>query len=223
MPGDTVTYQEVFGAEPGQEIQESHGMTWRPCPAVLALRGLLGSFSDVFPNRKLGGRSGYWNEFNRHHAGLAVDIMLSPHVDAEVRLGENLFVLFNRHKQIMQWRGMLYQHVSINFAGNVGNYRPNDHNNHIHIDWHESRNVTWFSPIEQIPWRRSSGAHRGEVQMLRPKQHPRIASSIRWTQQAMTDFRQNQTLQDDLTDLINRHRQGELQRVDLAQELGLVR
>jgi len=219
MAGDVVTYAEVFGAEPGEEIRENHGLTWRPCPAVLSLRALLGAFGDVFPNRKLGGRSGYWNEFNRHHAGLAVDIMLSPHVDAEVRLGENLFMLLNRHKQIIQWRGILYQHVSINSSGNVGNYRPDDHNNHIHIDWHDSRNVTWFSPIEFIPLRKNDGTLR----QLRPKQGNRIASSIRWTQQAATNFRQNQTLQDDLNDLIQRHRQGQLQRINLAQELGLVR
>lgn len=219
MAGDIVTYAEVFGAEPGEEIRENHGLTWRPCPAVLSLRAVLGAFGDVFPNRKLGGRSGYWNEFNRHHAGLAVDIMLSPHVDAEVRLGENLFMLLNRHKQIIQWRGILYQHVSINFSGNVGNYRPDDHNNHIHIDWHDSRNVTWFSPIEFIPLRKNDGTLR----QLRPKQGNRIASSIRWTQQAATNFRQNQTLQDDLSDLIQRHRQGQLQRINLAQDLGLVR
>lgn len=219
MPGDTVTYQEVFGAEPGQEIQERHGMTWRPCPAVTALRGLLGSFSDVFPARKLGGRSGYWNEFNRHHAGLAVDIMLDPRNEAEVRLGQNLFMLFVRHKQTMQWRGMLYQHVSINFSGNVGNYRPADHENHIHIDWHNSGNVTWFSPIEFIPLRKNDGTLR----QLRPKQGNRIASSIRWTQQAMTNFRQDLNLQNDLNDLIQKHRQGQLERLDLARETGLVR
>jgi hypothetical protein len=210
----------VFGASPGQEISEGQ-MNWRPCPAVASLHSLLGRY-DVFGGH-LGGRSGYYNEFNRHHAGLACDIMLRPSDAGLVRLGQHLFKLFVEKKHIMRWRGMIYQHVALTFSGQpTADIRPNrwrdsDHINHIHIDWHDSRNVTW-TQIDSIPFRRRNGT----TTTLTPKQGNRIAASIAWTQQAMTDYRQNTELQNALDALIAQHRQGSLTPLDLQREVGLV-
>ncbi len=218
MPGDIVTYEEVFGAPPGQEIQESHGMTWRGCAAVTSLRGLLGSYTDVFTPGMLGGMSGYWNEMNRHHAGVSVDIMLAPGNARLVTLGQNLFLLFMRMQTIMQWQGMIYQHVALGPGGAPGEYRGGDHVNHIHIDWHHSRNVTW-SPITTIPWRRRNGV----LQQLNPKQGNQIASEIRWTAQAQTNFRRDATLMTEMDELIRQHRDNELVSLDLAGQAQALR
>jgi len=219
MPGDTVTYEEVFGASPGKEIQESHGMTWRGCPAVMSLRSLLGGYSDVFTPGMLGGMSGYWNEMNRHHAGLSVDIMLAPGNANLVKFGQNLFLLFMRMQSVMQWQGMIYQHVSVGPNNAPGEYRGGDHVDHIHIDWHQPQNVTWFSPISSIPWRRRSGV----LEQLTPKQGSKIASVIRWTSQAQTNFRQNTSLTSELDELIRKHRNNELESLDLAVQASSLR
>ncbi|MBC7797376.1 MAG: hypothetical protein H7Z37_10925 [Pyrinomonadaceae bacterium] len=224
MAGNTVTYEDVFGVSFGGEVQESHGMTWRGCPAVLALKQLLGAFADVLPPHKLGGMSGYWNEFNRHHAGVSVDIMLNSAVETEAILAENLVLLFMAQSSVMRWRGIVYEHVSMNSSGqptaelrNV-KYEASDHLNHIHIDWHDSGNVVWNEQAKPFPFR----AKNGELRQIQPKQGNRIATSITWTGQALTDFRQNAGLQTALNELIENYRQGNLVRVNLEEALGLV-
>jgi hypothetical protein len=189
-----ITYRDVFGADPGEEI--TGRMTWRGCPAVMSLRAILGA--HTYLERKLGGQSGYINEFNRHHAGLAVDIMLSPRDPAQRALGQALFLVFIRFRATMRWRGMIYQHVTCDSLGNatsplsVGQWETDDHADHIHIDWHSSRNVTWV-PCTRIPVRAPGSP---TARNITPKQGNRIASAIEWTAQAMTDFRQDTGLID---------------------------
>lgn len=219
------TYRDVFGANPGELIEESHGVNWRPCPAVVSIRSLLGAH-NIFPS--IGGvgpfRRGNQTEFNRHHAGLAADIMIPPSNTPLVTLGQHLVLLFIEHKHIMRWRGIIYQHVSLTFTGaptgdfNRFNWSADDHLNHIHVDWHDSRNVTWAEGITSIPCRLSDGT---ETQ-LRPMQGNKIASVIRWTQQAETNFQHDPTLSAAITALIERHRRGELTPINLQQAVGLV-
>jgi hypothetical protein len=146
--------------------------------------------------------------------------MLSPGNPSEVALGKNLFQCFMQMRTVMQWRGMIYQHVVVNSQGHPGAREESDHMDHVHIDWHGGdSHVTWFSPITSIPFRSRAGA----LSQLRPKQGNQIASAIRWSTQAQTNFRQDTTLQTALTDLIERHRRGELTVGDLAQSAGLTR
>lgn len=221
-----ITYRDVFGANPGELIEERHGTNWRPCPAVVSIRSLLGAH-HVFPS--IGGngpfRRGSRTEFNRHHAGLAADIMIPPSNTSLVALGQHLVKLFIEHKNIMRWRGLIYQHISLTFTGNPTgdfnkfNWGADDHMNHIHIDWHSSANVSWAENITTIPCRLVNGT---EIE-LRSIQGNRIASSIRWTAQAETNFQHDATLSAAIDSLMERHRAGQLTSVDLPREIGLVR
>jgi len=222
MAGDTVTYNEIFGAEPGQEIQESWGFkTYRACPAALALKRMLSQFTDVFPQKILGGQSNKWDEFNRHHAGLAVDIMLDLRSEPEVILGQNLLLLFMRHRKVMKWsNGIIYQHDLISADGIYHKYETDDHMDHIHVDWHSPSNVDWVQTIETIPWRRKDGS----LKQLEPKQKPKIASSIRWTEQAkQTIFEKDLAMLKELNTLIIDHRQKNLSRLVMEQEVSSAR
>lgn len=221
-----INYRDVFGANPGELIEERHGVNWRPCPAVVSLRSLLGAY-HVFPS--IGGvgpfRRGHRTEFNRHHAGLAADIMIPPGNAPLVTLGQHLVLLFIEHKNIMRWRGIIYQHVSINSSGNPtadfhrATWGADDHLNHIHIDWHSSKNVTWAENITTIPCRLANGT---EIE-LRSMQGNRIASIIRWTPQAETNFQHNAALSEAIAALMERHRAGQLTPIDLPRAIGLVR
>jgi|GEM_PF-3567048 len=220
-----INYRDVFGANPGELIDERHGTPWRPCPAVVSIRSLLGAH-HVFPS--IGGagpfRRGNMTEFNRHHAGLAADIMIPPSNAPLVALGQHLVLLFIQRKDIMRWRGLIYQHISLTFTGTPTgdfhkyNWGADDHLNHIHVDWHDSRNVTWAEGITTIPCRLTNGT---EIS-LRSMQGNRIASIIRWTAQAETDFQHNATISDAINELMGRHTRGELTQIDLPRELGLV-
>ena len=211
-----ITYEMVFGAQPGQEIQEGH-IRWQPCPAVAQLRRMLGPYHAF---ASLGGSSSHYNEFNRHHAGLAVDIMIPPGSTSMVTLGQHLFRLFAQHRGIMGWRGIIYQHVSLSSAGTPsahlfpGHWPGTDHMNHIHIDWHDPRTVEWV-PITTIPWRRTNGT----LVQLHPKQGNRIASRISWPPQAQTQFEHNHTLVTAIAELMARRDQ--LSPLNLAGEFGL--
>lgn len=213
--------REVFGVPPGGELSEAHGRTYRGSPAVNALVDVL----DGFPEFRGKGRgpSGFWNEYNRHHAGLAVDVMVNPENEPQVALWQNLYRLFITHRGIMRWRGMIFQHAGVSFGGGATGpirgyrYAEADHMKHIHIDWHDSSNVTWHSPNTSIPFRRRDGS----LINLTPKQGNRIAATISWTVQAESEFRTNTTLRTAITDLLNNHRAGGLSSIDLEQEVGL--
>lgn len=223
MAGEVITYQEIFGAAPGDEIQESHGLSsgYRVCPAALALKRMLNKFSDIFPMNILGGQSNKWDEFNRHHAGLAVDIMLKPSSTPEVILGQNLLMILVRHRAVIKWNNsVIYQHDQIRADGQYFEYAADDHLDHIHIDWHSPSKVEWFQPIEFIPWRSKAGV----VKQLTPKQKPKIASKISWGDNAQnTAFEKDANLLKDLETLADDHRQLKLERLVIAREANLAK
>jgi hypothetical protein len=222
---ETITYEWVYGAPPGQPIR-SAPKRYRACPAVSQLRSLLASY-HVFPS--LGGEGPHHVnnriEFSRHQAGLALDIMIPPSNSALVALGQHLFKLFIDYKHILRWRGMIYQHVSMTFGGHRNarlmrfNWRGDDHENHIHIDWHDSRNVTWVT-VETIPLLSRDGSR--QISVLRPRDaNNRIAESITWTMEASTIFQHDPNLNREISSLMSRR--GSLPPLDLAREVGLSR
>ena len=211
-----ITYNWVFGVEPGEPVDLGQSRNYRPCNAVTALTNILHDIPE-FHGGKVQGRSGYLDEFNRHHAGLAIDIMFPPTNIPQVTLGENLFKLFIDHQSIMQWRGMVYQHVSVSSFGHSSNYGRADPMNHIHIDWHNSRNVTWAENITQIPLARGGVVQR----TVTPRQINKVARIIRWTLQSETDFQHDATLIPALDNLMQRFRTNQLQRVNTMQSAGL--
>jgi hypothetical protein len=224
-----ITYEQVFGVPLGQEVQETHGVNWTPCPAVTSLRQQL-MFFPFFGGAKVGGVGPLYikgpntHEFNRHHAGLAVDIMLAPNRDTEVALGHQLVLLFKQHADVMKWHGLIYQDVTIDLVGASRRpqaYSKGDHDDHIHIDWHSSRNVQWRRGIREVPLRLRDGV---TVITMVPKDAVNgIAESITWTPEATTVFGvgTDPTLHQRLRDLIDRLDQGTLEKVDLAHELSL--
>ncbi len=224
----TITYRQVFGVDLGSEVQETHGVVYTPCTAVTSLKKQLlkTTFFSQKPD-KVGGMGPLFvqigqvlnHEFNRHHAGLAVDIMLKPGSN-EVALGHNLVLLFNRLGSPMNWLSIIYQDVTINLNNNGSRsaslWRNGGHDDHIHIDWHRAGNVMW-QDISQVPLRRRSG----EVVMMKPKSNTRIATSIGWTQESGTNFENDPTLAQGLTDVLNSYAAGQLKQIDLKRELGV--
>ena len=217
-----INYQDVFGVPLGSEVQESHGVTYRPCPAVDSLRGELLAIPFFTP--KVGGMGplfrmpGFKHEFNRHHAGLAVDIMLSPASDDEEALGHHLVQLFVTLAGVMNWRGLIYQDITIDLNGatrTASRWTKGGHDDHIHIDWHDSHKVTMQHGISQIPLRRIGGA---VVQMV-PMEGDAIAETIEWSTQAMTGFKANPALQNGLQTLISQF--GSLPKLNLSAALGI--
>jgi hypothetical protein len=224
-------YDDVFGVSLGDQLTEGQGVTFTRCQAGQSLVTQLSRF-PFFGGAKLQGVGPLFrdfgggvlkHEFNRHHAGLAVDIMLQPGT-AETILGQNMVVLFNNRSSILHFHGLIFQNVTIDMVGNPSNpprascWRGGGHENHIHIDWHSSANVTW-QQIDSVPLLRTNG---NVVQML-PMSGNRIASEIRPTTESGTDFSSDGTLQSDLDDLMGRFDRGELQQLDLLSELGLNR
>lgn len=118
---------------------------------------------------------GNTHEFNRHHAGLAVDIMLNQQNDAEVALGQQLVTLFCKYVAAMNWRDIIYQRVGINPRGI--RRRETEHMDHIHIDCHDSKNVQWYTGISSMPLRTKDST----LLQLPLVQGTRIVSSITWT------------------------------------------
>ncbi len=221
-----ITYEQVFGVPLGQEVQESHGVNYTPCPAVKSLKQQLMAHS-FFSGNKVGGVGplyrpwdGNKHEFNRHHAGLAVDIMLNPKIDAEIALGHQLVLLFKRFASVMQWRGLIYQNATIDAVGaalQVNRWTKGGHDDHIHIDWHSSSNAKWRQGVTGVPLRLKNG----KVITMPPVDGNRIAETITWTPQAMTNFEGDSTLQQGLNDLMNKHSQGTLTKLNLLTDAGL--
>jgi len=225
-----VTYRQVFGVDLGGEVQESH-VNYTPCPATSSLKKQLlktGFFSQnaskvggVGPPFVDYGHGVLKHEFNRHHAGLAVDIMLKPGT-TEVALGHALVLLFNRLGTILNFRGMIYQDVSVDLQGNgtrtASGWGDHDHDNHIHIDWHNtsSHYVVW-QDIAEIPLRRTSG----ELVKMKPKNGKNVAISIEWSSQAATVFDGDPTLAQGLSDVVADYAAGKLQLRNLKRELGV--
>jgi hypothetical protein len=223
QPMTVIHYQDVFGVPLGSEVQEAHGVTYKPCPAVESLRGELLAI-PFFTAGKVGGMGplfrmpGFKHEFNRHHAGLAVDIMLNPGSDDEEALGHHLVKLFVTLAGVMNWRGLIYQDITIDLNGAVrtaGRWSKGGHDDHIHIDWHNSLNVTKQSGISQIPLRRRGG----DVVQMVPMEGDSIAESIQWSAEAMTSFKANPALQNGLQTLMNNFRS--LPKLNLSAELGI--
>jgi hypothetical protein len=208
-----ITYQQVFSVtNVGDELKEGQGVNYTPCPAVKALRKLLSAHS-FFGGAKVGGTGplyrpwdGNKHEYNRHHAGLAVDIMLSPGSATEVALGQQLVLMFRRNVGTMKWRSMIYQNVTFSPTGasNGGG-----HEDHIHIDWHDSNNVKWHTGITSIPLRKKAGT----VIQMPLMQGNKIAKSIAWTGEATTDFGGDATLISELADIMGKHSRGELAKI----------
>jgi hypothetical protein len=223
-----ITYRQVFGVDLGNEVQESHGVIYTPCPAAGSLRkqlfkmaffsqttGKVGGVGPLFVDL---GHGQLKHEFNRHHAGLAVDIMLRQGT-GEVALGHALVLLFNKLGAIMKWRGIIYQNITIDLNGGTRTasaWRDGGHDDHIHIDWHSSANVRWQN-IAEVPLRRSSG----DLVMMKAKNGSKIATSIEWTSEAATVFDADPTLAQGLTDILSDYAAGQLQQRDLKRELGV--
>jgi hypothetical protein len=230
----TITYKQVFGVDLGQEVQETNGVNYTPCQAVTSLKQqLLAADPTFFGGATLGGSGplykpwdGNKHEFNRHHAGLSVDIMLDPRENSQVALGQQLVLLFRRLANILRFRGMIYQHVSLDSNGQASPtvgascWSANDHLNHIHIDWHSTSNTKWREGITQIPLRLKDGQTVIQMPVVSGN---RIAESITWTAEADTNFAGDTTLQQELADLLGRHNRGELQLIDLPSEVGLAK
>jgi hypothetical protein len=206
-----ITYQQVFSVTNiGDELRDGQGVNFTPCPAVKALRQILSGHS-FFGGGKVQGTGPLYrpwdrnlHEFNRHHAGLAVDIMLNQGSASEVALGQQLVLLFRRHVGTMRWRSIIYQNVTFSPGGGATN--GGDHRDHIHIDWHDSNNVQWHNGITSVPLRKSNGT----VINLPLVQGNKIAKSIQWTAEALTDFTGAAALKSELADLMGKHSRGEL-------------
>ena len=221
----TITYQDVFGVPLGQQVDESHPLGYWRCPAAEAMRSQL-SGTPFFASRqeKLQGigplyRDNYKHEFNRHHAGLAVDIMLTPKTD-EVTLGQNLVVLLNQFADTIKFRGMIYQNVTVDLdraTWRAQRWSKGGHDNHIHIDWHDTNRARWTPITDSIPLRLGSGRI---VQMM-PVDAGRIANSIEWAPESGTLFGQDVDLQNALVALVDRWSRGLLQPVDLDATLAV--
>ena len=189
-----ITYEMIFGAPLGQEVRQVNGLPWYPCPAVVQLTNILRPYHAF---RSLGGRSSRYDEFNRHHAGLAIDIMIDRSNAAMVTLGQHMFMLFLRHQRILRWRGMIYQHVVVTNDGhpmrhmNGMPYRATDHFNHIHIDWFDwTPTYVTKQRVQGIPYR----PLHGTPQTLPPRHGAEIATRIAWPPQAETRFETDATL-----------------------------
>jgi hypothetical protein len=221
-----INYQDVFGVPLGDEVQEAHGVTYRPCPAVDSLRGELLAI-PFFRASKVGGMGplfrlpGFKHEFNRHHAGLAVDIMLNPASDDEEALGHHLVMLFVQAANVMNWRGMIYQDITVDLNGatrTATRWTKGGHDDHIHIDWHNFHNVTKRNGITQVPLHRTAANGGGVVQMV-PMEGNSIAENIEWTTESMTVFSSNPALQIGLQGLVSQL--GNLTKLNLSAELGV--
>lgn len=223
-----VTYKQVFGVDLGDEVQETHGVNWTPAPATASLRKQLfktpyytqnpGKVQGVGPLFVDWGNGVLKHEYNRHHAGLAVDIMLKK---PEVPLGHALVLALNRLGSIMNWRSIIYQDVTINLTGNGSRtptvYRGGDHDDHIHIDWFQaSPNVQWTN-ITDVPLRRING----DKVTMKAKNGSRIANSIEWTSEAATVFENDPTVAQELTQATTAFQSGQLQAIDLKKAVGI--
>lgn len=211
-------YQDVFGVEPGDDLPAGRGPNYTPCQAVTSLRRLLGSHS--FFSGKIGGtgplvRPGNVHEFNRHHAGLAVDIMLDQRSASEVALGHNLVMLFHRNRAIMHWLGIIYQDVVVDTAGNAHRYTDGGHEDHIHVDWF-SGGVTYREGISSVRLMRRSG----DPQILTVRGN-HLAEVINWPAESGTNFETDATLIRELGDLMREQAAGNLRLLDLPARLGL--
>jgi len=209
-----ITYQQVFSVTNiGDELREGQGVNFTPCPAVKSLRQLLADHS-FFGGSKIQGTGPLYrswdrnlHEFNRHHAGLAVDIMLNQGSASEVALGQQLVLLFRRNVGAMKWRSIIYQNVTLSPGGGASN--EGGHMDHIHIDWHDTNNVQWLMGITSVPLRKKDTT----VIQLPLVQGNKIAKSIAWTSEATKDFAAEAALKSELADLMARHGRGELSKI----------
>ena len=121
-----IPYKQVFGVDLGQEVQEAHGVNYTASPAAASSKQLFKTAYYTQNASKVGGVGPLFvdwghgvlkHEYNRHHAGLAVDIMLSAKAN-EIPLGHALVLAFNRLATTMKWRSIIYQNVTINLNGN---------------------------------------------------------------------------------------------------------
>lgn len=212
-----ITYQQVFSVTNiGDELREGQAVNFTPCPAVKSLRQLLADQS-FFGGGKVQGTGPLYrpwdrntHEFNRHHAGLAVDIMLNQGNTSEVALGQQLVLLFRRNVSTMKWQSIIYQNVTFSPGG--GTSDGGDHRDHIHIDWHNSKNVQWHTGITSVPLRKNPTT----VIQLPLVQGNKIAKSIDWTSEATTDFSAAGTLKSEIADLMARHGRGELSKIPFS-------
>jgi hypothetical protein len=227
-----ITYRQVFGVDLGDVVQESHGVNYTPCPATSSLKKQLlktGFFSQnaskvggVGPLYVDWGHGNLKHEFNRHHAGLAVDIMLKAGTN-EVALGHALVLLFKQLGATLNFRGMIYQDVTVDLQGNgtrtASAWDGGDHDDHIHIDWHNTNPhyVVW-QDIAGVPLQLRSG---GPPVTMKPKNGKKIAISIEWSSEAATVFDGDPTLAQGLTDVLNDYTAGKLQQRNLKRELGV--
>jgi hypothetical protein len=221
-----ISYQDVFGVPLGAEVQESHPMGYKRCPAADSLRSELLAI-PFFRAGNVGGSGplfrppGFRHEFNRHHAGLAVDIMLSPASDDEEALGHHMVKLFVQLANVMNWRGLIYQDVTVDLNGatrTAARWSKGGHDDHIHIDWHDPNKVTKRHGITQIPLRRTAKNGGGLVQMV-PMEGDAIAETIEWTTESMTVLTANPALQNGLQNLVSQL--GSLGKVNLSSDLGV--
>jgi hypothetical protein len=228
-----IKYDWVFGVALGQQLDEKLGVrNYSRCKAAQSLFDHLARHA-FFGGRRLGGTGPLFrnkdgvlkHEFNRHHAGLALDIMLDQGPD-DIILGKHLVVLLQRLCPTLRYYGLIYRNVALNKGNNAAGqvspdcYGKNDHNDHIHLDWHGGDSQVSYQPIATVPMLRKDGK---TVVDLVPMNGASIATEIRTTTEAGTDFSQDATVQSEIANLMNRHSQGQLQDIDLVTGVGLVR
>lgn len=144
-----------------------------PCPAVLTLRScieqtipfLTGKYIEVNGKKLSRLQSGKDGGFNRHDAGLALDIFLFAKKwykdktldwQKERILGHHLVNIFIEMRNQMNWTELIYENIIFKHEPNEisykrGNYKDNKHFTHIHIDWMDNalKGVIKKPPI---PW-----------------------------------------------------------------------
>jgi hypothetical protein len=213
------TYQQVFGVALGSELKETQGINYVDCAAVKALKTLLAAHpffggskvQGVGPLYRKDGSGDYKHEFNRHHAGLSVDIMLDQGSDKEIALGHNLILLFQHYQSVMKWRSIIYQDFTDNPGGSTtldaSCWTSGGHFDHIHIDWFDPNGVT-RRPGTSIQMRLKDGAT--VVDLTLPDDG--IAETITWPAQAETDYSGDTSLQTDLKNLMDQHAKGALRK-----------
>lgn len=145
-----------------------------PCPAVMTLKNCLeqtvpfltGQYTESNDSQQSRLQQGRDGGFNRHDAGLALDIFLfaeqwykDKKLDwkNEKILGEHLVKAFVDYRNQMNWTEIIFQdvifrHEPDDFNYKSGSYAENrKHYTHIHIDWMDN-SLKGVIKNPPIPW-----------------------------------------------------------------------
>lgn len=145
-----------------------------PCPAVITLKSCLeqsipflkGTYIESDGSRQARLQQGRDGGFNRHDAGLALDIFLfaaqwykDKKLDwqSEKILGEHIVKAFVDYRNQMNWTEIIFQDVIFKHEPGDFNYKSGDykanrkHYTHIHIDWMDN-SLKGVIKNPPIPW-----------------------------------------------------------------------